>query len=308
MKKHCPVCGFHFSPEYNNFLVYPSKIKDHNIPERIIICNNCALGISDPLLSDAMLEDYYKNSKYWKESSPKISIRKQPVLFAMAKARWALIESFLIRQGIISDVSLLDIGAGYGYLGMVAAKSKNVIIDKYTAVEPDQNIQKALSSAWPRIRSGCKLEINSNLNQVNGKFEIVALSHVLEHVNDPLDLLNKAKSYINNDGLIFIDVPNMDCNFKEDVFPHVLFFTEKSVAELFRKASMEVLFLAAFGISPDKSPLNKRAPLITKIRGKLLGNMSRFLPGRLSGNLFSHHFGISRQNPSGTWIRAIGKH
>lgn len=305
-KKYCPVCGYEFPVEYDNFIPYPSKVKNHNIPERIIFCGNCTLGISDPLLSDAMLKDYYKDSKYWKESNPEISIRKQPVLHAMAKARWSLIESFLSEYGI-KEVSLLDIGAGYGYLGIVAAQSKNVFIEKYTAVEPDQNISKALSSAWPRFGSGCKLEINSTLNGVNGKYKIVALSHVLEHVNDPLDLLNKAKSFTDNNGLIFIDVPNMDYNFKEDVFPHVLFFTEKSVSELLHRASLEIIHLAAYGISSGKSPLNSRASFITKCSGKLLGRISGLLTGRISGKLFSYHFGINRHNPSGTWIRAIGK-
>ena len=305
-KKYCPVCGYEFPVEHDNFISYPSKIKNHNIPERIIFCSNCTLGISDPLLTDAMLEDYYKCSKYWKYPNPEISISKQPVLYAMAKARWSLIESFLIKYGI-KEVSLLDIGAGYGYLGIVAAQSKNVFIEKYTAIEPDQNIIRALSSAWPKFGSECRLEINSDLNQVDGKYEIVALSHVLEHVNNPLDLLNKAKFFTDNNGLIFIDVPNMDYNFKEDVFPHVLFFTEKSVSELFHRASIGVIFINTFGNSYDKSPLNNRISLLTKIRGKLIGNMSRFLPGELSGYLFSHHFGISRQNPSGTWIRAIGR-
>jgi 2-polyprenyl-3-methyl-5-hydroxy-6-metoxy-1,4-benzoquinol methylase len=40
------------------------------------------------------------------------------------------------------------------------------------------------------------------------KFDTIVLAHVLEHVEDPILVLRKAKSLLKKDGIIIIDVPN----------------------------------------------------------------------------------------------------
>lgn len=42
------------------------------------------------------------------------------------------------------------------------------------------------------------------------KFDNIVLGHVLEHVENPVDILRKCKSFLSDDGLILVAVPN--CN------------------------------------------------------------------------------------------------
>lgn len=40
------------------------------------------------------------------------------------------------------------------------------------------------------------------------KFDTIVLAHILEHVNDPQEVLKQAKKYLSSNGVMIIDVPN----------------------------------------------------------------------------------------------------
>lgn len=44
--------------------------------------------------------------------------------------------------------------------------------------------------------------------ELDEKFETVLLTHILEHVDDPVQVLNIAKQFVTDDGVIIVDVPN----------------------------------------------------------------------------------------------------
>ena len=48
----------------------------------------------------------------------------------------------------------------------------------------------------------------SELNKINKKFDVITLYDVLEHVENPMQLLSKIRDLLNKNGLIFIYSPN----------------------------------------------------------------------------------------------------
>ncbi|OGY09559.1 MAG: hypothetical protein A2782_03375 [Candidatus Blackburnbacteria bacterium RIFCSPHIGHO2_01_FULL_43_15b] len=45
-------------------------------------------------------------------------------------------------------------------------------------------------------------------SKISGKYDVIILNHVLEHLTDPARVLKKAHRLLNNDGIIVVNVPN----------------------------------------------------------------------------------------------------
>lgn len=61
-----------------------------------------------------------------------------------------------------------------------------------------------------RIKSN-NLEVKCSLFEkleLNEKFDTIILAHILEHVEDPILIIKKAKSWVKDNGVILLDVPN----------------------------------------------------------------------------------------------------
>ena len=57
-------------------------------------------------------------------------------------------------------------------------------------------------------KSKYNIDLKANFLESNEKYDIIILSHVIEHFKNPKDILLKIKSMLNNDGYIYIEVPN----------------------------------------------------------------------------------------------------
>lgn len=44
--------------------------------------------------------------------------------------------------------------------------------------------------------------------KLDEKFDTIIIAHILEHVDDPVQLIKTAKEWLNDDGVILVDVPN----------------------------------------------------------------------------------------------------
>lgn len=95
-------------------------------------------------------------------------------------------------------------------LGSADGKTTNLLINDFNKVTAVDGSQIAINRL--------KEQINSNkLETIIGFFEEIVLSecydtivmgHILEHVEDPVFILNKFKEYLNNLGRIIVTVPN----------------------------------------------------------------------------------------------------
>lgn len=147
-----------------------------------------------------LLGKYYKND-YWASDFKK---SKSQIRNVLSKIPWLQFEYLRANSQFeyVKDFSgsVLDVGAGKGITGLLFAKKGYSV----SVLEPDkQNISQ--------------LQKNDNITTYNGnfenieiseKFDIIVLSHVLEHVVDIKKFLNSLKKILTNKGIIFIEVPN----------------------------------------------------------------------------------------------------
>ena len=79
--------------------------------------------------------------------------------------------------------------------------------------------------------------INEEFSPSNKKFDCILLMDVIEHVEDPLNLIHEAKNSLNKDGKILINVPafqHLYSKFDKDV-GHVKRYTKKTFLEIVKE-------------------------------------------------------------------------
>nr|MBC8501980.1 methyltransferase domain-containing protein [Nitrosopumilus sp.] len=84
----------------------------------------------------------------------------------------------------------------------------------------------------------------------NKKYEIIWMSHVFEHLVEPNIFLEKIKKNMNEDSILFIEVPNCEhpSTLNDSIFlsPHVYHFTSKSIIDLCKKHNFEIITCKIF--------------------------------------------------------------
>lgn len=308
----CNICLSSIDKKASNMIDYPSINEDVSgieIPSDILICKSCDVGMAEPMLDQDSINIIYNDSIYWSESlQVKISKKNYPTAFSLAASRWTLIKDYLKKD---SEIEILDIGSGLGCLGISALEDDLVSVSKYVAVDSDRNILKMLSTYWSENNNSAELNILEDIDQYSGKADIVVLSHVLEHVEDPFLFLSKIKTKIKVGGLLFIDVPNRDYLFKKDVFPHLYFFSLKSLEVLSDRLGLENLDVDGWGRSYTTNPLNDKLKSLLSYLNLLLERFFAKIIFVANDNFhvifYKWFFGANKRNKNGTWIRLVAR-
>jgi len=113
----------------------------------------------------------------------------------------------IIKQVAITnkDLAILDVGAGRGSLGETLKKKGY----KIYAIESNE---KAAHEASQKVDHVITLDLHDikgiHASLGDQKFKYIIFSDVLEHIYDPLEVIKNYKSFLAEDGLILISLPN----------------------------------------------------------------------------------------------------
>ncbi len=101
------------------------------------------------------------------------------------------------------NATVLDVGCSSGRLGKELAKQKHVTVTGIDIDKDDVKLaKKNLSAAY--VRNIEKDEL-SDL----GKFDVIIMADVIEHLIDPVSSLKKLKGLLNPKGTLLFSIPNM---------------------------------------------------------------------------------------------------
>lgn len=299
MDLDCPVCTHHSKPGVGS-IPYPSQ----KSKATIAFCSQCHVGVRQPLYSPEELNSLYEGGGFWGEVQLKTSLRSFAMPLTLASHR----VSFLAKQCGIQGGKVLDIGSGPGLFGLAACKNWGSNLQGYDVVEPDPRMVKQLKTFWELKGGEVPLSVFDHVEKVSGKYDLVVLSHVVEHLVNPIEFLSNLKKLLTPNGAIFVEVPYQDFRYKDDVEGHVLFFRPEQLRTLFEKAGLTPNFVGVFGKTPETTPINKQ-----NHRGfgfffeRVWGKFGRYIPLAVSSWFFSGRYGIKRQQDDGTWIRILGR-
>jgi len=155
-------------------------------------CQDCELVFASPLPSNNDLYQY--NSNYFLAAHGGISKSRDSEAFfeAMAIIRFKYLEQYL-NLNFTKSYSVLEIGPGGGHLARyILNKSQNIF---YDAIEMDRECHSNLIINGVRVL---------NFDNLDDQYDLIIISHVLEHVANPYEFLEGYQKFLKKNGSIFI--------------------------------------------------------------------------------------------------------
>ncbi|MEP6898544.1 MAG: class I SAM-dependent methyltransferase [Rhodanobacter sp.] len=147
------------------------------------------------------LSNGYFNQRYGTRYQP-ASALGVPLARLLPRRRQKLDAAFRYLPRPKTGQTLLDIGCGNGEF---LSKARDAGWD-VTGIDPDPKAALAATQRGLDVHCG---SIESMADRSNS-FDVVTLSHVLEHVHEPVDFMLAVGRLLKPGGLVYIDTPNID--------------------------------------------------------------------------------------------------
>lgn len=250
------------------------RIKDHetNLGEfDVIFCRRCKLGFTEPYPTEETCGYLYDS----KDSSDFDIIRHSIIDHLKDYLSIRLLKSLAPHNHVRK---ILDYSTGNGRFAVSAVKAfPSAYVDAV-----DYQI-----SAPPLLQN--KVEVDSRVTYYNlvefpkqhKQYDLIILRHVLEHTYHPIQLVKSLSESLAPDGLIYIEVPNLDSGcakifgkyWKGYYVPrHLFHYTVSSLTEIISHAGLEA------EIGRNEMPL--------------MGNTISILTGLNQSNVFVQLLGV----------------
>ncbi len=225
----CIILGEH--PDFMGHQVLYST-KDH-------------FGWVEPKLSNDELQEFYTN-KYRKTRNESPSAKYVSLMRGRAMVQKQFIYSVTKASCFLS---MLDIGCGAGLLLEAFSDNSQSLV----GYETDKVMAEYASSHLGAKAIVKCAHFDPGIIPVN-RFDMISMSHVLEHIPDPSKFLNQLRCWLKPGGHIFLEVPNdpLDCvrwQVEKSIkgLAHISFFTPTSLRIHAENAGLDALKISTYG-------------------------------------------------------------
>jgi 2-polyprenyl-3-methyl-5-hydroxy-6-metoxy-1,4-benzoquinol methylase len=206
----CPVCGG------EGTLDVVTQDREANVELRVYSCNDCATSYHNPRMSQSSMTEYYKSGAY--RAQPERLINE-----ATATRRIELALNLIDATAKEKPRRCLDVGCSRGYLS-------RALRDKYGADVVGYDIYHDPKAV---------IEVVSNKDYIEGKFDLITCIHVLEHLYDPLGELAWMASLLDKDGMLMLELPSARVVY----IPHPIIFSRSSIPILMKHINADYTFI-----------------------------------------------------------------
>ncbi|MCE5250862.1 class I SAM-dependent methyltransferase [bacterium] len=235
IKEHpgCPICGE---------TVFSRPIMENTVfgqPFDVYFCVSCELYFLPSQPSGELIRDYYAKEYYSTQQRSAVSYALRSWFSKMrALSQYQYIGR---HTGPAGGKEMMEIGSSDGSL--IALYKQNGW--KVKGLEYSEfSIKKAREKYRIELEPKDIFEIHPD----RCRFDLIIFSHVLEHMPDPLRVLEHCKTLLKPGGIVFIELPQAplgsECR-KEELFQylnttHLFDFRTQSLAKLIEKAHLSV--------------------------------------------------------------------
>ncbi len=244
-------------------------------------CRDCGLVQAKPLPGAEGLASYYARTYRTggRHGAEAAIVRDFPrdnlFYYHRGQSIAALLEPHLRARDFGGTPRVLDIGAGFGHL--LHAFGERFPRASRTALELSETCFPHLEALGIRV---IREPIEAWLARSEAEFDVILLSHVLEHLRQPVEVLAGLRSRLSPNGLLFVEVPNIPADsldrhldhawaprFDE---PHLTFFSLSTFDVTLKRAGLDLLFCAPAGPEYQEIPgwrfkLPQLRPLLVRV-------------------------------------------
>lgn len=237
--RHCCVCG-----SQDRTLVLDQAVVDvvgigaSGYRDLINVCNKCGFFYTAPLLPESVILHYYEAMSNYEHAETN-GVR------AIEDVRQIKRQVELIEKQFPQSFkgNALDIGCSIAYgLSLLKKKGWNVL-----GLDPsDKCIEISKQDLGVEVIKGF---FSPKVQFKNSPFDLIILSHVVEHLIYPEEVLRGIRNVLSDEGLVYIEVPNtLKPNGTKSYFgfEHINYFTPTSLTNLLQQNGFEVASIHTF--------------------------------------------------------------
>ena len=197
----------------------------YNLKTSVVLCDKCGLVYSNKVLGNLDLSEFYSSDSYRHFYNILSSNNDGDFVDSQYHDTVSIKEPLAIIQRCIphiNNLNILDFGAGYAQLSRTLNKDNNLI-----CIDQSKKTIESLNKDGIKAYSG-GVEI---LKELNYQYDLIILSHVVEHFYDFNKELQTIMNYLKQDGFIYIEVPNLDVKYNMDQIQnaHNYYFTKNTL-------------------------------------------------------------------------------
>ncbi|OQK18581.1 hypothetical protein AU255_12435 [Methyloprofundus sedimenti] len=249
----CPICGHQTYILFSAPCDYRKPIKSELY--EVYWCDVCDYGQVWERPTKEKVSSFYELDSYYTHQDSAINVGKleEKVSFfdkLRTHVSWRIDrgedlmphDAMSLLQG--DSLTILEIGCGSGG-NLLKFIEKGF---SATGVEPDPEARKASKKAGLNVFDGTAEELPKVI--LNSKYDVVLMSHVLEHCLDVNTAISNVKSILKTNGVFIVETPNcMSHGFKDykaawpwsDIPRHLNFFTNSSLNSILSKHGFNVI-------------------------------------------------------------------
>lgn len=219
--RKCPICkgqAVAGAKRLGALDVTPGPVRGKGLgPERfdLVCCPGCGLIFLSPLPPQEMLDALYIHSPQFDGSDYRGSranvilenyrwwlraIRTRQMMRSCPQWLWKFLKRGAVRY---EAARVLEIGSGLSWMSR-AAKSLDT---RTTTVAQDISSEAAASCPWVDRYFVGPLESKMKEIQALGPYDVISMTHVIEHLPDPVQVLRRCCALLAEGGLVFVNAP-----------------------------------------------------------------------------------------------------
>lgn len=247
-------CGFCGSESYR--ILYPAPEYNPFYECRIVQCSTCGFIRTNPRPNKAFLMNLYANDFYTSKSYELSSIKSKLKVFAM-RHNLLYLYSHAIPFHVNKNASICDVGCGSGeWLALMRIAFPNAELFGF---EVEKNLALSVAKACHgNVQYGDFL----NNGWPSNFFDYVTFWDVLEHIPDPLQVMQEVKRLLKPCGCVIILSPDIECIYArvfKRFWPALLFdqhlyhYSKNTLSQLLLSCELQPVKFAKPFICPNAS-------------------------------------------------------
>ena len=234
---NCHICGGELKsiPSFSSLFQVTSDCRPWPSKGELAVCTKCFI-VQKPKSVKWVNEinDIYKGYQIYLQGNGVEQSTFDPTSGA-SLARSQKILSWIKGLSIPTNGKLLDVGCGNG--SFMKAFNHEYPNWEMTGLELDDKNKSIVES----IKGVKKLHVGE-VDTLDEKYDLIVLIHALEHITEPIYLLQKIKNILNPGGFLFIEVPDLKTSpFDLLIADHCSHFTIDTLSNVVVNAGYEIV-------------------------------------------------------------------